>query len=129
MEEIVKQIEEFPDYYVSDLGNVYSVRVSPNRNPQGKFYKLSPWDKHPSGYLNIGMYNQSGVENKTYRRIHRLVWEAFNGPIPNGYVIDHKNADKKDNRLENLQLMTPKENVVKYHQIDKPKRNSENLNS
>jgi hypothetical protein len=121
MEEIVKQIEEFPDYYVSSLGNVYSVRVSKNRNPSGKFYKLSPWDKHPSGYLNIGMYNQSGVKNKTYRRIHRLVWEAFNGKIPNDYHIDHKNADKKDNRLENLQLMTPKENVIKYHQIDKLK--------
>lgn len=122
MEEVLIQLEEFPDYFVSNMGNVFSVRRSPQRNPQSKLYKLKPWDKHPTGYLNIGMYNEPGIKNKTYRRVHRLVWEAFNGKIPKGYVIDHINNNKKDNRLENLQLMTVGDNIRKYHQIDKLKK-------
>jgi len=43
--------------------------------------------------------------------VHRLVWETFNGSIPEGYEVNHINEDKTDNRLENLNLMTPKENM------------------
>lgn len=42
--------------------------------------------------------------------VHRLVWETFNGEIPQGYEIDHINTIKYDNRLENLRCVTPKEN-------------------
>lgn len=123
MKEELKNIEAFPDYYVSDMGNFYSTRISRKHNPKGNLYKLTLWDKHPSGYLNVGMYNKPGVKNKTYFRAHRLIWETFMGPIPEGMDVDHKNNNKKDNRLENLQLLTRKENTLKWHQIDKPKRN------
>ena len=122
IKEEIKNIEDFPDYWVSNKGNFYSTRFSAKHNPKCELYKLKPWDKHPSGYLNVGMYNQSGIENKTYFRTHRLVWENFVGPIPEGYVVDHINNDKKDNRLENLQLLTHKENVLKWHRVDKPKQ-------
>jgi hypothetical protein len=120
--EKLKNIENYPDYYIGELGNVYSTRVSKKLNPTGRIYKLKLWDKHPTGYLNAGLYNQPGVKNKTYYRVHRLVWESFNGPIPQGYVVDHKNGDKKDNRLENLQLLTWSENATKYHRVDKLKK-------
>ena len=127
MEEIVIRLEEFPDYFVSNTGNVYSQRVSKRHNPNGKMYELKPWDKHPSGYINVGMYNEAGVKNKTYFRLHRLVWEAFNGEIPEGMTIDHINNDKQDNRLENLQLMTLGDNVRKYHHFDKLNKNEDEV--
>lgn len=43
--------------------------------------------------------------------LHRVVYEAFNSPIPDGYGIDHVNTIRDDNRLENLRVATPKENV------------------
>jgi hypothetical protein len=42
---------------------------------------------------------------------HRMVWEAFNGPIPPGMQINHKNGIKHDNRLSNLEVVTPSENT------------------
>ena len=42
--------------------------------------------------------------------IHRLVWETFNGPIPNNMEIDHKNNNRADNSLNNLQIVTHAQN-------------------
>lgn len=41
---------------------------------------------------------------------HRVIWEAANGPIPAGMVIDHVNGDRADNRLENLRTGTQAQN-------------------
>ena len=48
--------------------------------------------------------------------VHRAMWEAFMGPIPEGMEINHKNLDRADNRLENLELLTHRENI--QHAID-----------
>lgn len=50
------------------------------------------------------------------RGVHRLVWEAFNGPIPNRLEINHKDLDRANNRLDNLELMTHQQNI--QHAID-----------
>ena len=46
-------------------------------------------------------------------KAHRFIWECFNGIIPDGKEIDHINNKRDDNRLCNLQLLTPKENSKK----------------
>lgn len=45
--------------------------------------------------------------------VHRIVYGWYNRVVPTGMVIDHINSNKLDNRLENLQLFTPKQNINK----------------
>lgn len=45
-------------------------------------------------------------------KIHNLVMAAFVGPRPAGLVINHKNGVKTDNRVTNLEYVTPRENVL-----------------
>lgn len=42
--------------------------------------------------------------------LHRLIWETFNGPIPDGMQIGHLDEDRGNNKIENLRPMTPTEN-------------------
>ena len=43
-------------------------------------------------------------------RLHRLVWETFNGDIPDDLTIDHIDTNKKNNSLANLRLLTRSKN-------------------
>lgn len=56
---------------------------------------------------NQGYYRITSSKQGNYRKfLHRLIWEDFYGcKIPNGYVIHHKNKNKLDNCVLNLQLM------------------------
>lgn len=44
-------------------------------------------------------------------RLHRIVWEAFNGKIPDKMEINHIDGDKKNNRLDNLECVTRSQNL------------------
>ena len=69
-------------------------------------------NKTNRGYLICGVRKHAQSGQKKYS-VHRFVWECFNGIIPDGKVIDHINENKEDDRLCNLQLMTPRENREK----------------
>lgn len=54
--------------------------------------------------------------------LHRLIWAWKYGEVPEGYVIDHKNnkhSELEDYRLDNLQCITPAQNLAK----EKPESN------
>lgn len=50
-------------------------------------------------------YRRITIGKKSYLE-HRLIWIYHHGEIPDGYVIDHINQDKTDNRIQNLRVVT-----------------------
>ena len=49
------------------------------------------------------------------KRLHRMVWEHHNGPIPDGAHIHHKDGDRSNNAIENLECLTPQEHLGGVH--------------
>ena len=89
-------------YQVSNLGRVKSIKW------QGVIKEtiFTPWINR-CGYYLVSLRKEG---KKTGFLVSRLVYEAFNGPIPEGMQVNHINENKADNRLENLNLMLPSEN-------------------
>lgn len=71
---------------------------------------LSPSGKIIQGTSRNGYRRLRTTSSKCYS-IHRLVWEAFNGPIPHGMVIDHIDGNRENNNLNNLRLVSQSENM------------------
>jgi hypothetical protein len=63
---------------------------------------------HPSGYRRVKLWANGKTNGYP---IHRLVYAAWVGPIAPGMQINHLNGIKSDNRIENLEMCTPQENV------------------
>ena len=109
--EIWKDVFGFEGLYqVSNLGKVRSLDRYANSGIGIRFYKgrlLKP-GKDSYGYLKV---NLSKDGKKTTFWVHRLVYEAFNGKIQEGMQVNHIDEDKTNNSIDNLNLMTPKENI------------------
>jgi len=63
----------------------------------------------PAGYMVCTVW--LGNRGST-RLVHRLVAEAFHGPCPEGFEVNHKNLIKRDNRPANLQYVTRSYNLL-----------------
>ena len=104
-EEIFKDIPNYEGLYqVSDLGRVKSLKFNKDRILKNRI--------NSTKYLNVILY-----KNKICKsfKTHQLVAMAFLEHKPNGYklIVDHINNIRTDNRVENLQLITQRENVSK----------------
>jgi len=85
-------------------GTVYSIVGS---GDQKKKVKLSG-TKHPSGYLIYQLGSEGKVKNI---RAHRLIWMSVNMRAPGaGKVIHHKDGNRLNNKISNLQLRNKKAN-------------------
>lgn len=62
------------------------------------------------GYLSVVLWDKVEERHKT-AKVHRLVAEAFIDHADALLVVNHKNGDKHDNRVENLEWITQKENL------------------
>lgn len=103
------KIKDFPDYYITDTGDVYSR----NGRGTGRIKKLKP-QKHKNNYMSIGLQKNNSTHQKL---VHRLVAEAFIQNPENKPCINHKNCIRNDNRLENLEWCTYKENALYAYMV------------
>lgn len=93
-------------YQISNLYNVRSwIDNKWNRRKEPKL--LKQWLSN-KGYTRVCLSYNGKHKNKY---VHQLMWLAWRGEIPEGYQVNHINEIKTDNRLDNLNLMTPKENT------------------
>lgn len=111
-EEVWKEVVGYEGYYeVSNRGNVRSVdRFVTSKEGKTWNFKSRTIKPHSNnqGYLQTNL-TRDGITKKPL--IHRLVAEAFLGDMGNGMQVHHKNEITTDNRLENLEWVTPKVNV------------------
>ena len=101
------QLKDYP-YEVYDDGTVYRTPRQTRYGWNLKRLKIYP-TKSTNGYLIVKLYCP---KDDSYKRIylHRLVYMAFNGDIPEGYEVEHRDSNRQNCALVNLRAVTHKEN-------------------
>lgn len=109
--EFCKQIDNFPSYYITSCGRVWSEYsqkwLTPTINKRGN---------HSRAYVSLGRGNK--------RYVHRLVAEAF---IPNPHnlpEVDHIDTNGLNNNVENLRWCSHDENLNNEITQDNVKKNT-----
>lgn len=100
---MITKIENYPNYGVDKNGNVYSLP----RPYKPKLQKLKPMANN-KGYLQVQIYNEFGMYKAL---IHRLVAETFIPNPENKPEVNHKDGNKNNNSVYNLEWVTHAENV------------------
>jgi len=111
MAEVWKPVLDYENTYaVSDMGHIK--RIAPGSSTYaGRIIKPVV---NKRGYCQVNLHRDGKAKKMS---VHALVLEAFAKPRPRGREANHKNGNKSDNRIQNLEWVTPKENV--RHAIDK----------
>lgn len=105
-----KQWKQFRDtnYWVSNDGEVKKITIKTKETKKGIVYTTVESPRKASD-MKIG-YKSVKMDGKAYY-LHRVVAEAFI-PNPNNLkTVNHKNEDKTDNRIENLEWMSVGDNL------------------
>lgn len=98
-----REVADWPDYHVSNLGRVRSMKD----RCLGDFMRILKPLRGPGGYPQVNLHH-GGF--RATRPIHRLVAAAFLGPTPEGQEIRHKDGNSGNPRLSNLEFGTGKDN-------------------
>jgi hypothetical protein len=99
-----KPVKDYPGYYVSDTGLVVSHKY--------KNYQLLKQQESKKGYLRVTLF-KDGHHKKI--SVHQLVATHFISEIPFvSAVVNHKDGDKKNNKVNNLEWCSVGDNLKHY---------------
>jgi hypothetical protein len=103
MVDTIRGMENYPDYAIDVMGNVWSFKFN-------KFRKLKPsWAKKKDSYLIVRLADVKCKMKSFY--IHRLVAMAYLPSDDYSNQIRHMNKDLNDNRIENLEWKYKKKKI------------------
>ena len=111
--EKMKIVEGYTNYLVSSWGNVYRTRlVEINDSYMHQlvfedFIKLNP-EETKKGYLRVDLYDEKG--KRKHFKVHRLVAQAFIENPDGKPQVNHKDGNKHNNSVTNLEWVTDAEN-------------------
>jgi hypothetical protein len=71
-----------------------------------------------TGYVRVKRPGHPEADAAGWAFEHRVVAHDALGPIPPGFHVHHKNHDRSDNRLENLEVVSPSEHHARHRAID-----------
>lgn len=91
----IHKLEKYPNYGITTCGKVYNLK----RNKEVKAFK------GVDGYAHITLWD-TGKKNRL--RVHRLMAETF---IKESGYVNHKDSNKFNNNLDNLEVTTNSENI------------------
>jgi predicted XRE-type DNA-binding protein len=97
--EIWKDVKGYEDYYsVSNTGKILSKRKN----------KLLSFGDNGRGYLFVNFYNEKGIK-RFY--VHRIIALSFLDNKENKTQVNHKDCNKSNNNIDNLEWNTADENI------------------
>ena len=97
-----------------EVFHYHNIYTNYGANKHGQIYnkktkRCSIGNLQSSGYMRSRL-SQIGLPMKSFR-IHRLVYECFYGIIPDKMEINHIDSNKQNNCIDNLEVVTPSENM------------------
>lgn len=97
------------NYYITKTGTLYSIYV---KGGQGKtdinrIHKVA-YGQDKDGYYRVVLSNNG---EKKHIKIHQIVVNQFLGGCKDGFVINHKDGNKHNNNVDNLEVVTGLENI------------------
>ena len=103
-----KTIEGYQAYTINERGDVIS-----HKGLKPRKLKPQPASQSKKGYVQVRLFNEETPNGKLHY-IHRLVYTHFIGDIAPRLQIDHRDGNTLNNHVDNLQMMSGRENIHKY---------------
>jgi hypothetical protein len=125
-----RKIKGYPFYEVDEIGNVYSLSRKVAYKDKGDIRtvneKILKGGLDRDGYRHVTLYLANG--KKTTKKVHRLMAKAFLTPIDGKTSVNHKDGNKSNNCITNLEWCNNSENVSHAYRtgLTKPAKGDRN---